>query len=234
MHCSTLDPVHACVHLSPGLQSFARGTEDRHRPVPLRRVLPLPALSSSDPSQCRDSAASLAKAPLLDRWGGEDLPRSLPGFGIVGGILTFQTPATPNRPDTACASGLWHPEKQDLGLGLLDVEFHEMVDAQAAAWVAAKQLRRCQEPPCLACRILFGPGLVRGYERSVPPPTDSIALPPVFDRYLLDVPVAGRTMAKPERDHATMIEHGPWRQAVRPHLASVNFANASLGKTGTR
>ena len=61
-------------------------------------------------------------------------------------------------------------------------------------------------------------------------PLDSVKLPVVPDDDLADVPSVGRRMAKPERDHARVIQHGQWRPAVQGYLASISFVDTCLGR----
>ena len=61
-------------------------------------------------------------------------------------------------------------------------------------------------------------------------PLDSINLPKVPDDDLADVPPAGIRMAKPEGDHAKIIKSGRWKEAVQAYLATINFADAQLGR----
>ncbi len=109
-----------------------------------------------------------------------------------------QRPIEPT-PQALPANGI--PETGGFAWGPLDVEIQEMGDAQVAAWVAAKLRERHQKPFFLACGI-FRPHLPwfvpKNYLYRFP--ADSITLPLVFDRDLVDVPAAGHAMAKPERD----------------------------------
>ncbi len=114
--------------------------------------------------------------------------------------------------------------------GPLDVAADEMSDAKVAAWVSAKLREKHDKPFFLACGI-FRPHLPwfvpRNYFRRFP--VESVQLPRVLSRDLADVPEAGVRMARPERDHASVVEHGQWKEAVQAYLASVSFADAVLG-----
>jgi len=61
-------------------------------------------------------------------------------------------------------------------------------------------------------------------------PLDQITLPTIKEDDLDDVPRMGVKMANPQRDHRNVIEHDQWRQAVQGYLASISFADATLGK----
>ena len=52
-------------------------------------------------------------------------------------------------------------------------------------------------------------------------PLDKIELPPTKDGDLKDVPPAGIRMAKPEGDHAAILESGRWKEAVQAYLATI-------------
>ena len=45
-----------------------------------------------------------------------------------------------------------------------------------------------------------------------------------------DVPPAGVKMARPEGDHAKMLESGRWKEAVQAYLAAITFADAMVGR----
>lgn len=61
-------------------------------------------------------------------------------------------------------------------------------------------------------------------------PLDKIALPKVNDNDLDDVPDAGRKFARPEGDHAKVIEANQYRQAVQAYLAAIAYADAEIGR----
>jgi arylsulfatase A-like enzyme len=61
-------------------------------------------------------------------------------------------------------------------------------------------------------------------------PLDQIQLPVVGDNDLDDVPEAGRKMAKPEGDHATVLEGKQWPQAVQAYLATIAFLDDQVGR----
>jgi arylsulfatase A-like enzyme len=61
-------------------------------------------------------------------------------------------------------------------------------------------------------------------------PLDSIELPPHREDDLDDVPPAGVKMARPDGDHAKMLESGRWKEAVQSYLASIAFCDAQVGR----
>lgn len=61
-------------------------------------------------------------------------------------------------------------------------------------------------------------------------PLDTIELPPYREDDLNDVPAAGLKMARPEGDHAQMLESGRWKEAVQAYLATVAFCDAQVGR----
>ncbi len=63
-----------------------------------------------------------------------------------------------------------------------------------------------------------------------PFPIESIRLPEVPEDDLADIPEAGRKMAKPERDHTSIIKSGRWKEAVQAYLATIHFSDAQLGR----
>jgi arylsulfatase A-like enzyme len=97
---------------------------------------------------------------------------------------------------------------------------------------AIEQINRKHEKPWfIAC------GLIKPHMAfSVPKkyfdkfPLESIELPKVPADDLDDIPVAGIKMAKPNGDHAKIIKSGRWKDAVQSYLATINFADAQLGR----
>ncbi len=61
-------------------------------------------------------------------------------------------------------------------------------------------------------------------------PLDKIILPNVPADDLKDIPPAGVRMARPQGDHAQIIKSGRWKEAVQAYLATINFADAQLGR----
>lgn len=132
------------------------------------------------------------------------------------------------RPADLPANGI--ADTGNFDWGPLDVETDAMSDAKVAAWVASKLRESHDKPFFIACGI-FRPHLPWHVPRNYLDrfPVDSVSLPHVFNNDLADVPSAGVKMARPERDHASVVEHGQWQEAVRSYLASVNFADDMIG-----
>jgi arylsulfatase A-like enzyme len=61
-------------------------------------------------------------------------------------------------------------------------------------------------------------------------PLETIELPPHRADDLDDVPPAGVRMARPEGDHAQMVQSGRWKEAVQAYLATVAFVDAQAGR----
>jgi arylsulfatase A-like enzyme len=141
---------------------------------------------------------------------------------------TRQKPADP-LPAELPANGI--PRTAHFDWGPLVEPDEAMGDFQVVEW-ASRQLRtRRSQPLFLACG-LFRPHLPwyvpkKYFDRF---PLDSIVLPKVNDKDLDDVPPIGVQMAKPNGDHAKVLEHGQWRKAVQAYLAAISFADAQLGR----
>lgn len=132
------------------------------------------------------------------------------------------------KPRTLPANGI--PGTGNFDWGAVEASTAEMSDAKVAAWVAAKLRETHDKPFFLACGI-FRPHLPWHVPKAYLDrfPVDRIELPTAFARDLEDVPQAGVVMARPDRDHASVTEHGQWKRAVQGYLASVNFADEMLG-----
>jgi arylsulfatase A-like enzyme len=61
-------------------------------------------------------------------------------------------------------------------------------------------------------------------------PLDKIVLPPTIADDLADVPPAGIKMAKPQGDHAAMVQSGRWKEAVQGYLAAITYCDAMIGR----
>lgn len=61
-------------------------------------------------------------------------------------------------------------------------------------------------------------------------PLESIELPPHQKNDLADIPSAGKKMAKPEGDHAKMLQSGRWNEAVQAYLATIHFTDMQVGR----
>lgn len=64
-------------------------------------------------------------------------------------------------------------------------------------------------------------------------PLSEIKLPRVLPDDLDDVPPAGRKMANPQGDHKAVVEAKQWEEAVQAYLASITYADATVGRLFT-
>ncbi|MFW6171261.1 MAG: sulfatase-like hydrolase/transferase, partial [Planctomycetota bacterium] len=114
--------------------------------------------------------------------------------------------------------------------GPVDVEDAEMGDTKVVDWVIDQLQAEHEKPLFLACGI-FRPHL----PWYVPPkyfqefPVDKILLPAHRRDDLKDIPRAGIKMAR-RGDHAAVVEHDQWHAAVQGYLASINYADAQVGR----
>ena len=134
-------------------------------------------------------------------------------------------PASPLRKEKAPGS------KGHFDWGPVDVPNGEMGDWQVADWVIDQLGKEHDKPFFLGC------GFYRPHLPWYVPqkyfdlyPLDAITLPNVKEDDLDDVPAAGRKMAKPDGDHARVLEHNAWRQAVQGYLASISFMDDCVGR----
>jgi len=61
-------------------------------------------------------------------------------------------------------------------------------------------------------------------------PLDKIELAPYREDDLKDLPTAGVRMARPEGDHAAILESGRWKEAVQGYLAAISYCDAMVGR----
>jgi arylsulfatase A-like enzyme len=113
----------------------------------------------------------------------------------------------------------------------LQVADREMGDSKVADWAAGELGKKQDKPFFLACGI-FRPHL----PWYVPEkyfdlyPLEKVTLPLIKEDDLDDVPPIGKKMARAEGDHRKVIEYKQWRKAVQAYLASISFADATLGR----
>lgn len=134
------------------------------------------------------------------------------------------------RPVSLPVGGPWQYDETDWGpLDATDEEFGG--DFSVAQW-ASQQLSVKQEKPLfLAC------GFYRPHEPWFVPkkyfepfPLDQIQLPPGYrESDLDDLPQSGKKLG-PNRYFAHIREQRQWKQAIQGYLASINFADAMLGR----
>ncbi len=61
-------------------------------------------------------------------------------------------------------------------------------------------------------------------------PLESIQLPVVKADDLDDIPAAGKKMAKPDGDHATVVKGDKWKSGVQGYLAAMSFLDDQVGR----
>jgi arylsulfatase A-like enzyme len=129
-----------------------------------------------------------------------------------------------------------HPDAKNTGVG--GIKFYplanrdeEMPDYKVVSYGFEKLQEKSDSPFFLAV------GLVKPHMPfSVPKewfdmfPLDSIELPPHREDDLDDVPPTGVEMARPNGDHARIVESGRWKEAVRAYLATIAFCDAQVGR----
>ncbi len=115
--------------------------------------------------------------------------------------------------------------------GVLDVKDEDMNDYKMADYAIKYLGQKHEKPFFLACGI-YRPHMPwqvpRKYYEMYP--VDSIQLPKTIQSDLEDIPEAGRKMARPQGDHATMRKTDNWKYAVQAYLASITFADAMVGR----
>ncbi len=115
--------------------------------------------------------------------------------------------------------------------GPVQVADSEMGDSKVADWVIEQLGKDYDKPFFLACGM-FRPHL----PWYVPPkyfdayPLESIQLPRTLENDLADIPAAGIKMAKPDGDHAKVLQHHQWEKAVQGYLASIAFTDTQIGR----
>lgn len=123
------------------------------------------------------------------------------------------------------------PRTAHFDWGPVEAKVEDMSDARVADWVIDRLKEKHEKPLFLACGF-YRPHL----PWYVPPkyfdkyPLDEIELPKSPDDDLDDVPPPGVKMARPGGDHARVLEHEQWNQAVRGYLASIAFMDEQLGR----
>jgi arylsulfatase A-like enzyme len=129
------------------------------------------------------------------------------------------------------------PKGDDRGVGgivfapLPDAKDEDFPDYRITSWVIDKLGQKHDKPFFLAC------GLHKPHMPWFVPqkyfdqfPLESIQLPPHREKDLADVPPAGVRMAKPQGDHAKMLESGRWKEAVRAYLATTAYTDMNVGR----
>ena len=139
-----------------------------------------------------------------------------------------------NKPNDPVRKEKSPAAKAHFDWGPLDVPAEQMGDWQVADWVISQLGKQHEKPFFLGCGF-FRPHLPwyvpRKYFDLYPP--DKITLPNVTEDDLDDVPPAGKRMALKDGDHARVLEHNAWRQAVQGYLASISFVDDCVGRVIT-
>ena len=142
-----------------------------------------------------------------------------------------QTKNKPNDPAPVQRPVNGIPKTAHFDWGAVQMPNEKMGDWQVADWVNGRLKQAHDQPFFIAC------GFYRPHLPWYVPqeyfskfPLGSIKIPEVPDSDLDDVPDAGRRMAKPNGDHAKVVNYHQWEKAVQGYLASVNFVDACLGR----
>jgi arylsulfatase A-like enzyme len=152
------------------------------------------------------------------------------GFNDPASWETFESKGSDPQPSTEV---LKDPHSRAGGIvwGRLDVNDEAMDDHRIVSWAIEQLQQKHDKPFFLACGI-YRPHMPwqvpqKYYDRY---PLEKITLPKVRDDDLADVPPEGVRMARPQGDHATILETDNWRYAVQGYLASIAFADAQVGR----
>lgn len=120
--------------------------------------------------------------------------------------------------------------------GFLDEVKTEMTDQDLADWHAAnyaiEQLGKDHDKPFFIAAGMFKPHLAwavpgKYYDMF---PLETIELPPYLENDLDDIPPAGIKMAKPQGDHAKMLERNRWKKAIQSYLACIAYTDMNIGR----
>jgi arylsulfatase A-like enzyme len=134
-------------------------------------------------------------------------------------------PEPPNLP----VNGI--PNMAQFDWSPVNVADEEMGDRQVAAWATEQLAKKHDKPFFIGCGF-FRPHLpwyvpTKYFDMYSP---DKITLPTINQNDLDDVPPIGRKMARPEGDHAKVIEYNQWAKAVQGYLASISFVDTCVGR----
>jgi len=113
----------------------------------------------------------------------------------------------------------------------IDAPDENMPDYNTVSYCIEQLGRKHDKPFFLACG-LHKPHMAWNVPRKYYDlfPLSSIELPKVLETDLDDVPPAGVRMAKPQGDHAQILESGRWKDAVQGYLAAGAFCDAMIGR----
>ncbi len=132
-------------------------------------------------------------------------------------------------PESRPVNGI--PNTAHFDWGPVEVGDQSMGDTQVVDW-GVKFLGEKHDRPFFLAVGLFRPHLPwyaprKYFERY---PLDRIKLPKVNPDDLDDVPALGVRMARPEGDHAKVLAHQQWEEAVQGYLASITYADGQVGR----
>ena len=136
-----------------------------------------------------------------------------------------------NFPNPAKLPANGIPQTGHFDWGAVDAPDEEMGDYHTATW-ATEVLKQKHDKP-----FFLAVGMIRPHLPFYAPkkyfdmfPLESIQLPETIPNDLDDIPSAGVKMAKPQGDHAKVIQHDQWKKAVQAYLACSTFADAQIGR----
>ncbi|MCC7491647.1 MAG: sulfatase [Fimbriimonadaceae bacterium] len=113
----------------------------------------------------------------------------------------------------------------------LDCRDEDLRDYAFADWTIQRLGQPQRQPFFLACGFQI-PHMTWAVPRKWFDlfPLSGIQLPPWKADDLDDVPPAGRRMAKPDGDHAKILESGRWKEAVQAYLACIAYTDLNIGR----
>ncbi|MCC9607055.1 sulfatase-like hydrolase/transferase [Blastopirellula sp. JC732] len=123
------------------------------------------------------------------------------------------------------------PNTSHFDWGPIDAKDAEMSDYQMVDFAIEQLQKKHDKPLFLACGI-YRPHLPWYVPQEYFDhfPLDQIQLPQIKEDDLADVPEAGVKIAKPSGDHKKVIETDNYAKAVQGYLASIEFADAQIGR----
>lgn len=112
-----------------------------------------------------------------------------------------------------------------------DVTDQDMPDYKTVDYVISQLNATHDKPFFLACGIVT-PHIPFYVPRKYidARPLDEVMLPEAPDDDLADLPPTSIKWADPDGDHATVIAHGQWKNAVQGFLASVDYTDMLIGR----
>ena len=157
-----------------------------------------------------------------------DRPRHVIERGPGGGLVVLPLNGLPSDRDPRGPAG------ESFDWGPVDVSDGAMGDAKIAEW-AAERLRQRHERPFFLAVGFYRPHIPlyapRRYFNLYP--ARSAMLPETRADDLADLGEAARRLAlEPDTAgrHATVVQHGQWKDAVAAYLACVSFVDAQIGR----